>query len=98
MSSTQTAESSAQRSPMKVGVLQFFSWTRRVPLETVYQRAFERVAIMDEGGYDAVWLAEHHFNTYSICPSVTLMGTHIGPDEEPAYRNSRDARRVLSPA
>ena len=77
MSSTQTAESSAQRPPMKVGVLQFFSWTRRVPLETVYQRAFERVAIMDEGGYDAVWLAEHHFNTYSICPSVTLMGTHI---------------------
>lgn len=62
---------------MKVGVLQFFSWTRRVPLETVYQRAFERIAIMDEGGYDAVWLAEHHFNTYSICPSVTLMGTHV---------------------
>ena len=71
------AASSPQHPPMKVGVLQFFSWTRRVPLETVYQRAFERVAIMDEGGYDAVWLAEHHFNTYSICPSVTLMGTHI---------------------
>jgi alkanesulfonate monooxygenase SsuD/methylene tetrahydromethanopterin reductase-like flavin-dependent oxidoreductase (luciferase family) len=62
---------------MKVGVLQFFSWTRRVPLETVYARALERIAIMDEGGYDAVWLAEHHFNTYSVCPSVTLMGTHV---------------------
>jgi alkanesulfonate monooxygenase SsuD/methylene tetrahydromethanopterin reductase-like flavin-dependent oxidoreductase (luciferase family) len=62
---------------MKVGVLQFFSWTRRVPLGTVYERAFDRISIMDEGGYDAVWLAEHHFNTYSICPSVTLMGTHV---------------------
>jgi alkanesulfonate monooxygenase SsuD/methylene tetrahydromethanopterin reductase-like flavin-dependent oxidoreductase (luciferase family) len=62
---------------MKVGVLQFFSWSRRVPLKTVYERAFERIAIMDEGGYDAVWLAEHHFNTYSVCPSVTLMGTHV---------------------
>ena len=62
---------------MKVGLLQFFSWSRRVPLETVYERAFERIAIMDEGGYDAVWLAEHHFNTYSVCPSVTLMGTQI---------------------
>ncbi len=62
---------------MKFGVLQFFSWTRRIPLEEVYARAFDRIAIMDEGGYDAVWLAEHHFNTYSVCPSVTLMGTHI---------------------
>lgn len=62
---------------MKVGVLQFFSWSRRVPLTTVYERAFERIAIMDEGGYDAVWLAEHHFSTYSVCPSVTLMGTYV---------------------
>ena len=62
---------------MKFGVLQFFSWTRRIPLEQVYARAFDRIAIMDEGGYDAVWLAEHHFNTYSVCPSVTQMGTHI---------------------
>ncbi len=62
---------------MKFGVLQFFSWSRRIPLEVVYQRAFERIEIMDKSGYDCVWLAEHHFNTYSVCPSVTLMGTHI---------------------
>ncbi len=62
---------------MKVGVLQFFSWSRRIPLPTVYERAMQRIAIMDEGGYDAVWLAEHHFNTYSVCPSVTVMATHV---------------------
>ncbi len=62
---------------MKFGVLQFFSWTRRVPLETVYERALERIEIMDQGGYHAVWLAEHHFNTYSVCPSTTLMGMHV---------------------
>ena len=62
---------------MKLGVLQFFSWTGRVPLETVYARAFERIAIMDQGGYDAVWLAEHHFSTYSVCPSTTAMGAHV---------------------
>ena len=32
---------------------------------------------MDQTGYDAVWLAEHHFNTYSVCPSTTLMGMHV---------------------
>ncbi len=60
---------------MKAGVLQFFSWPeRRLPLETVYERALQRIEIMDQTGYDAVWLAEHHFNTYSVCPSVHLMG------------------------
>ena len=62
---------------MKVGVLQFFSWSRRIPIETVYERAFERIAVMDEGGYDCVWIAEHHFNTYSICPSPHLMAMNV---------------------
>jgi alkanesulfonate monooxygenase SsuD/methylene tetrahydromethanopterin reductase-like flavin-dependent oxidoreductase (luciferase family) len=63
---------------MKFGVLQFFSWPgRRIPLEDVYQRALQRMEVMDRTGYDAVWLAEHHFSTYSVCPSVHVMGTHI---------------------
>ena len=63
--------------PLQFGVLQFFSWPNRaVPLETIYARALERIEVMDRcGGYEAVWLAEHHFNTYSVCPSVHLMGT-----------------------
>lgn len=32
---------------------------------------------MDGGGYDAVWLAEHHFSTYSVCPSVHVMAMHV---------------------
>ena len=32
---------------------------------------------MDGAGYDAVWLAEHHFSTYSVCPSVHIMGMHV---------------------
>jgi len=63
---------------VKFGDLQFFSWPgRRVPLTTIYDRAFQRTKIMDETGYDEVWLAEHHFSTYRVCPSVQVMGTHI---------------------
>jgi alkanesulfonate monooxygenase SsuD/methylene tetrahydromethanopterin reductase-like flavin-dependent oxidoreductase (luciferase family) len=29
---------------------------------------------MDTTGYDAVWLAEHHFSSFSVCPSVHMMG------------------------
>ena len=60
---------------MKFGVLQFFSWPRRsVPLVQVYERALQRIEVMDQTGYDAVWLAEHHFTDYSVCPSVHMMG------------------------
>jgi alkanesulfonate monooxygenase SsuD/methylene tetrahydromethanopterin reductase-like flavin-dependent oxidoreductase (luciferase family) len=60
---------------MKVGLLQFFGWAdRSIPIETVYDRAIERFEIMDQTGYDAVWLAEHHFSGYSVCPSPHMMG------------------------
>lgn len=63
---------------MKVSVLQFFSWPgRRVPLQVVYARALARIDVMERTGYDCVWLAEHHFTTYSVCPSVHLMAMHI---------------------
>src|SRR5258708_15434597 len=32
---------------------------------------------MDRGGYDAVWLTEHHFSDYSVCPSIPVMGAHV---------------------
>jgi alkanesulfonate monooxygenase SsuD/methylene tetrahydromethanopterin reductase-like flavin-dependent oxidoreductase (luciferase family) len=68
---------------VKFGVLQFFSWPeRRVPLATVYERALERIQIMDRTGYDAVWLAEHHFTGYSVCPSVHMMGMHVADRTE----------------
>ena len=61
---------------MKVGVLQFFGWRdRSIPLNSVYQNALERFEIMDQTGYDCVWLAEHHFSGFSVCPSVHMMGT-----------------------
>jgi alkanesulfonate monooxygenase SsuD/methylene tetrahydromethanopterin reductase-like flavin-dependent oxidoreductase (luciferase family) len=61
---------------MKVGILQFFGWRdRSVPLNSVFDVALERFSIMDQTGYDAVWLAEHHFSSFSVCPSVHMMGT-----------------------
>jgi alkanesulfonate monooxygenase SsuD/methylene tetrahydromethanopterin reductase-like flavin-dependent oxidoreductase (luciferase family) len=60
---------------MKFAVLQFFSWPeRRVELATVYARALDRIETMDRTGYDAVWLAEHHFSDFSVCPSVHMLG------------------------
>jgi alkanesulfonate monooxygenase SsuD/methylene tetrahydromethanopterin reductase-like flavin-dependent oxidoreductase (luciferase family) len=68
---------------MKVGVLQFFGWTdRNVSLASVYDRALERFGVMDTTGYDAVWLAEHHFSSFSVCPSVHMMATMAAAQTE----------------
>ena len=61
---------------MKLGVLQFFGWAdRRIPLESVYARASSASRSWTSAGYDAVWLAEHHFSGFSVCPSVHMMAT-----------------------
>ena len=64
---------------LQFGVLQFFSWPgRRIPLPTVYSRAIDRIDMMERSGaYEAVWLAEHHFTTYSVSPSVSVMGATV---------------------
>ena len=68
---------------MKIGVLQFFSWPdRRFPLPEVYRRAFQRIDVMEQTGYDAVWLAEHHFSSFSVCPSIHLVGAQIAARTE----------------
>jgi alkanesulfonate monooxygenase SsuD/methylene tetrahydromethanopterin reductase-like flavin-dependent oxidoreductase (luciferase family) len=63
---------------VKVGLLQFFGWRdRSIHLDDVYKRALSRIDVMDQSGYDAVWLAEHHFTGYSVCPSVHVMAAHV---------------------
>jgi len=70
---------------MKVGLLQFFSWTGRVPVATVYDRAMDRVDRMEDSAFDCIWLAEHHFHEYGSVPNPAVFlaaasqrTTHIG--------------------
>src|SRR3989442_2289044 len=50
----------------------------------VYADALEEARLADELGFDAVWLAEHHFSTYGICPSLAVLAAAI----------ARETRRV----
>jgi alkanesulfonate monooxygenase SsuD/methylene tetrahydromethanopterin reductase-like flavin-dependent oxidoreductase (luciferase family) len=36
----------------------------------VYAEALEQIELADRLGFDSVWLAEHHFVDYGICPST----------------------------
>src|SRR5713101_3893926 len=50
----------------------------------VYAHALEEARLADELGFEAVWLAEHHFSSYGICPSLAVLAAAI----------ARETRRV----
>jgi alkanesulfonate monooxygenase SsuD/methylene tetrahydromethanopterin reductase-like flavin-dependent oxidoreductase (luciferase family) len=45
--------------------------------EPVYRDALGQATYAEELGFDAVWLAEHHFSEYGICPSMAVLAGAI---------------------
>jgi alkanesulfonate monooxygenase SsuD/methylene tetrahydromethanopterin reductase-like flavin-dependent oxidoreductase (luciferase family) len=43
----------------------------------VYKHVFGLVDMAEPLGFDSVWAAEHHFNGYAMCPSVTQFLTYV---------------------
>lgn len=43
----------------------------------VYASALEETRLAEALGFDAVWLAEHHFSVYGICPSLAVLAGAI---------------------
>src|SRR5438874_10253239 len=43
----------------------------------VYAHALEEARLADELGFEAIWLAEHHFSSYGICPSLAVLAAAI---------------------
>ena len=50
----------------------------------VYAHALEEARLAEALGFDAVWLAEHHFSVYGICPSLGVLAAAL----------ARETRRV----
>ena len=54
---------------MRFGLFQLMhSPDKREPAE-VYANALEQARLADELGFDAIWLAEHHFSSYGYGPN-----------------------------
>jgi len=48
-------------------------------LATVFEKTDDVARLMDECGYDAIWLAEHHFQHegYECLPNVLMLAVHL---------------------
>lgn len=62
-------------------LLSFREWQTHAE---VYANTIEECRLADELGFDVVWLAEHHFSPYGICPSLPPLAAAL----------ARETRRV----
>jgi luciferase family oxidoreductase group 1 len=49
------------------------AWTE----QAVYDSALEQTLHAESFGYHSVWIAEHHFNDYGLCPAPTVLAAFI---------------------
>jgi alkanesulfonate monooxygenase SsuD/methylene tetrahydromethanopterin reductase-like flavin-dependent oxidoreductase (luciferase family) len=43
----------------------------------VLRHAITYARAAEAAGFDAVWVAEHHFTTYGVCPSSLILASHV---------------------
>src|SRR5439155_1081516 len=55
----------------------------------VYRNTLEECRLADELGFDVVWLAEHHFSPYGICPSLAPLAGAVAVLPKPTRRPHR---------
>ena len=43
----------------------------------VFQSGLEQMLAAEGLGYQSVWIAEHHFNDYGLCPSPPVLASFV---------------------
>ncbi|MDX6743717.1 LLM class flavin-dependent oxidoreductase [Actinocorallia sp. A-T 12471] len=51
-------------------------WPGQSPADAL-RRTVTLARAAEDAGFDEVWLAEHHFMTYGVCPSATVLAGHL---------------------
>jgi alkanesulfonate monooxygenase SsuD/methylene tetrahydromethanopterin reductase-like flavin-dependent oxidoreductase (luciferase family) len=49
------------------------AWTE----QAVYESALEQMLTAEGLGYESVWIAEHHFNDYGLCPAPPVLASYL---------------------
>lgn len=53
------------------------SYPENTSQRQVYRDAIEQIRAAEDLGFDAVWLAEHHFSHYGICGTILGLASHV---------------------
>ena len=62
---------------MKFAVFSLMQWPEDRSAADVYRDEIDQLVEAEAQGYDAAWLAEHHFSRYGIAPSIHLTAANL---------------------
>lgn len=62
---------------MKFGAMFLLSYPEGTTQRQVYREAIEQVRAAEDLGFDAVWIAEHHFSRYGIVGTILGFAAHV---------------------
>ena len=62
---------------MDFGVFFLMQRDERWSEQAVYDSGMEQMLAAEALGYHSVWLAEHHFNDYGLCPAPPVLASFI---------------------
>jgi len=62
---------------MRFALFSLMQWPEDRTQQDVFRNEIEQLTLAESQGYDAVWLAEHHFSRYGIGPSIHLTAAHL---------------------
>lgn len=62
---------------MKFSSFHLFNKPDNMSFKEVYEYQIELVEYLEEVGFHGVWLAEHHFRDYGVCPDTLGMLMHL---------------------
>ena len=70
------------------------AWTE----QAVYESALDQMLAAEALGYRSVWIAEHHFNDYGLCPAPPVLASYRrGAHAHAAARHGREPPPLASP-
>jgi natural product biosynthesis luciferase-like monooxygenase protein len=72
----------AQEGPMRFGVQLLLTLRQSQSHAEVYAHALEEARLAEAMGFETVWLAEHHFSVYGICPSLGVLAAAIARETQ----------------
>lgn len=77
-----TGDMALSRKAMKFSTFHLFNRPDNLAFKEVYDQTIEIVEYLEELGFDGVWLAEHHFRDYGVCPDTLGMLMHLAARTE----------------
>lgn len=77
MSGTETSSTPARERPVRAGAILTTCHPDKFSQTEVFDNSTDVTRVAEDLGYDSVWVLEHHFTPYGLCPNTFSMAGYL---------------------